>query len=416
MPRDRHHDVAIQSLAIGGDGVGLIGEKPCYVSFSAPGDNLTIRIKKEKKRFVIADIVRINHPGNDRVTPACPLFGQCGGCAWQHLNPTAQLSAKQSILEKALGIAPVDMVASDTAYAYRHVARLHAAPSGGNRVLGFYHRDRRRLLPIDACPVLAPRLVHVLPAIQARLLAHLDGPCEVRIALGKGGPTAAVRASGTVTERFYEAARGLVPAPFQGILLDTEGIASIVAGSDSIQSTGVDKQPFETPVGSFGQANPFINRCIADTLRDWTRGKGFSTGLELFAGSGNLTVGYASAISRLTISELDRTACISAEQNLANRSLDHVRVVAGDALDVYRRHGKKADLVVLDPPRDGHATVVRDIASGPHRAVVYVSCNPISLSRDLATLKESGYNLTHARGFDMFPQTPHLEAAVMMER
>ncbi len=409
------HEVSINRLAPGGDGEGVLRDKRCFVPFTAPGDRITARITKENRKIVRAELEEMLSPSPVRREPPCPLFGACGGCAWQHLDAETQRESKEALLVAALK-RPAAVVPSPRLLGYRVVARMHVGPGPSGRQLGFHHYRTRDIVPVVSCPVLAPALSSVIPHLQSGLLPHLPDRCTLRLAYGGNGSVALVSTDTPLSESFYQAATRLVPTPLAGVVLDVDGIVSTIAGTGDIRQTDPDGHPFITPAGSFGQANPDINRVITDTVLSWIEGREVASALELFAGAGNLSRRYARCIPEVTISELDAAACDAAVENLRIRGLDRVSVEQGDALEVYRRLGDRRELIVLDPPRDGHLALCQAIARGDHRAVIYISCNPATLARDLAPLEQVGYNCTAAMGFDMFPQTPHMEAAVKMER
>jgi 23S rRNA (uracil1939-C5)-methyltransferase len=298
------------------------------------------------------------------------------------------------------------------------VARLHAAPAdnAGPDRLGFWHRNGREIVEVHTCPILAPPLNRALEACARGLFVDLQQPLEARLVLGDRGPALVVSSDHPLPTVFYQRANALVPEQLLGVAFSVQGIPSQGFGRIEVRATGVDGQPFFTQAESFVQANPSVNRRIADTVTAWLQARRFNTALELFSGSGNLTVALARVVERYTASELDLDACRAAEKNLSSRGMDGVTVEPGDALAVYRALGEKTELIVLDPPRSGHRRLARAIAAGAHRAVLYVSCQPSTLARDLAELEATGYKLTEAAGFDMFPQTAHMEAAVLMER
>lgn len=412
--------VRIDTLAAGGDGVGRIDGKALFVPLSAPGDLLRVRVIEEKKSFIRAEIEEILEPGPGRQEPHCPLFGVCGGCQWMHVTVQEQLRAKRRILGRALGldeadgVEGVDVLASPSELGYRSLARLHWDPK--ERAFGFVGQKEKKTVDIPTCPVLVEELSLALPAVKKALTAGAKSEVEVRLAAGTGGVAALVESAEPLSPDFYRALGGLVPVDLQGALLSVDGLISTLAGDDRVSSVGGDGEPLKEPVSSFGQANRGVNALLCSTISDWLSESGFSRAIELFAGAGNLTSVVARKASRTEAVELDSAACLAARENIAARGLKRVTVTAGDALEVYCRVQEKFDLVVLDPPRTGHRYLAREIAKGGQRGVLYVSCNPATLERDLKELGQGGFEVKRALGFDMFPHTAHMEAAVMLER
>lgn len=405
--------VHIDGLAAGGDGVARNLGKVCFVPHAAPGDTLRVRITQDKPKFQRGKILEILEGGEGRREPPCPHFGECGGCTWLHLRENAQLKAKTEILTRHLRDESVRVTPSPESLGYRRLARLHFDPKSNS--LGFMQTKNRRVVEITRCPVLSKELSDSLYSLKEALFG-IHTPVEVRLALGMDGAIAVIQSHVAMPSTFYSRARDLTRAGFAGVVLDFEGLLSTLEGHSMVKTMGFDDAPFLEPATSFGQANEGVNRELVKTVSSWIKDSNCSNILELFSGSGNLTVPIAPFAKHTTTAELDKNACAAARQNIANRCIKGVTVNAADALEAYQSSNKPFDLIVLDPPRTGHLELATAIASGPTSAVLYVSCNPSTLARDAKELERGGFRLTRAKGFDMFPQTPHIEVATLFER
>lgn len=406
--------MTIERLAAGGDGLGYIDDKVCFVPYGVPRDRLKVTITRKNKKFYRASIEEIIDPSPDRIPVPCSHFTQCGGCRWLQIDERVQLLAKQAILSHALRT-PVSIVPSRPSLGYRSVVRLHIGTSPSGLIIGFVHARTRRIVKIDACPILVQPLNNVLPTISnlTEIAGHPAG--EIRLTSSDHGPVACFSSSAPFPEPFYNAARNAVGKTLLGVSLAND-VETHLAGTELIHIIGTDGSPFEAPAKSFGQANRYINQDIARTVERWLANRRFSTAAELFAGAGNHTITVAPRVDRMIASEIDPAACDAMKRNLARRHLDHVSVVQGEALEQYSASAQAAELLVLNPPRTGHLALASAMARGNHRAVLYISCNPATLARDLAELLATGYNIREAKGFDMFPHTAHMEAAVLLER
>jgi 23S rRNA (uracil1939-C5)-methyltransferase len=310
----------------------------------------------------------------------------------------------------------VEVRAASAELGYRRLARLHAdRAADGTALLGFLGRASDAVVDMDACPVLHPALEACLAPLKRGLLAHVNGRAEVHLAAGADGPVAAVATDGAFSPGFYAAAAGLVPA-LAGVVAVTQGVRSVVAGTGEVALAAGDGRPLVTPATGFGQANEEANLDLGRAVAEWAAEVRPREVIELFSGAGNLTVILAGLARRVVAAEKDPQACRAARANLAARGLAGVEVVDGDAFAAYRRLGKGADLVVLDPPREGHRELAAAIAVGSQRAVLYVSCDPATLGRDVSILEGGGFAVARAAGFDMFPHTAHVEAAVLLSR
>jgi 23S rRNA (uracil1939-C5)-methyltransferase len=380
-------EVTIESLAAGGEGVGHDASgRVVFVPFAAPGDRLRVRLIEEQARFARGEIDAVLAPGADRVTPRCPVFGSCGGCAWQHIDYAAQLGAKRAMLRDALerigGIAvpPIEVVASPQPYGYRGRARVLVE---GDRV-GFRKRRSHDICAITACPLLAPPL----DAALAELAAHAPAQNgEWELALGSDG---AVRAT---------------------------ALASRASAADRI-AVGAAGERIEVSSGVFVQANVLLQDALAQTVLD-AAGQGGEV-LELFAGAGFFTLGLARRFARVAAVESDAAAALDLSRNCAAAGLRQVRVIEAPAeavLAAFRTHRLAPDVVVLDPPRGGIGSRASErLARLPAQRIVHVSCDPATLARDLRVLTEKRWALSRVIGFDLFPQTPHVEAVAVLTR
>lgn len=382
-------EVTIESLAAGGEGVGRDASgRVVFVPFAAPGDRLLVRVVDAHERFARAEIEAILESGPARVDPPCTVFGDCGGCAWQHVGYPAQLDAKRAILADALGriggidAGVIEMVASPQPYAYRGRARLLAQDGQ----VGFRRRRSHEPCPIAHCPLLAPPLDAALAALAAVAARGELADGEWELALGSDG---AVRTTA-------------LAAPQRG-----EPIALAVLG-----------ERIEISPGAFAQANALLLGVLAQHVVE-AAGTG-EEALELFAGAGFFTLALARRFARLAAVESDPRAVADLARNLRAASLRHVRVVEAKSEVVLANAAAqrvKPEVIVLDPPRGGIGPRAgRDLARIQARRVVHVSCDPATLARDLRELVQRGFALTRLTGFDLFPQTPHVEAVAVLDR
>jgi 23S rRNA (uracil1939-C5)-methyltransferase len=376
----------VERLAAGGDGVGRAPDgRVTFVPFSAPGDRVRVRISAAHRRYLRASLIEVVSPGPGRVEPVCPVFGSCGGCCWQHIRYDAQLEAKGRILRDALvrigkldGVPDqIEMRASPEFYGYRSRARVLVEEDG----VGFRRRDSRDVCATARCPIL-------VPALDAALLELSRDP---RAAHGDWELTAGD--SGEISLQTPD-----------GRTLGEKRIC-IRLGGDAISSSA----------GVFCQANATLRPALADAVHG-AAGDG-ELALELFAGSGLLTVGLARSFRRVVAIESDPRAALDLEENRRTADLAGVEVhglPVEQALLDPRLRSLRPDVVVLDPPRTG---LPRGVASALDTArLVYLSCDPATLARDLASFAERGFRLVRVTGFDLFPQTAHVEALAVAER
>jgi 23S rRNA (uracil1939-C5)-methyltransferase len=380
--------VTIERLAAGGEGIAHAPDgRVVFVAATTPGDRARVRVVAEHPSWLRAELRGLEAPGPARVEPRCALFGRCGGCAWQHLDYAAQLEAKAEILRDALvrigGLAlpgPIE-VAPSPPYGWRGRARVGVARG----VVGFRRLRSHALEPAAACPVLVPELERALAAL-AQGPPSRDG--EIELCAGDDGR---VRAWGP------------------GGLLHGEAQLAIDAGPARIAVSP----------GVFFQGNARVRRALFDAVLE-AAGRG-RRALDLCAGAGFFTFALAERFAEVlavessppAVRDLRRNLEASGARNVAVHQAPLERFLGGED---GRELG--ADAIVLDPPRTGLGVPLsRALAAAAGAArLVYVSCAPATLARDLAALAEAGFRLDSVRGFDLFPQTAHVEAVAVLSR
>lgn len=374
--------VRIDALAAGGDAVGRVPDgRVVFVPLAAPGDRVHVRICQERARFLRGRVEKLLEPGAARGDPLCPVFGRCGGCAWQHVRYEAQREAKSKILADALGRiggfergSPIPVVASPSRYAYRGRTRVRIE---AGRV-GYRCRGSHTLCPVSSCPVLVPEL-------DARLRRLVAQPPqrngEWELAFGSGR------------------ARAVSVGPPGGERLFLE----------------VGGEPIGFSSGVFTQSNVLLLETLVERVVASAGSGAFA--LELFAGAGFLTLQLARRFERVVALEASAAAARDLRANLRAADLGGVEVHEQRVEFSAALFGRLApDVVVLDPPRAGLPTgAVAAVAGVGARRIVYLSCDPATLARDLAGFRERGYRLRRVEGFDLFPQTPHVEALAVLE-
>nr|MDQ3031815.1 RsmD family RNA methyltransferase [Myxococcota bacterium] len=317
------------------------------------------------------------------------------------------------------GEVSVSIRAAEATLGYRRRARLAWKRTGQGVVLGFRARRRELIVDVDRCVVLRPELDAALELLRARVASHLPGSGEAQLAIGQGGRAVIVLDTEDAPPRaLYEVLEALVA---EGAIAG----ASVRAGGASVASRIGDPREVGQDVegrriigesGGFSQAHAEINAALGVRAIALAEPEGARI-LELYAGHGNLTLGLAARASSVRAVEIASGATDALRANLEAHGLaDRAEVITGDAASALG--GKKSawDVVLLDPPRTGAKDAMDAIARTRAERIVYVSCDPATLGRDLGTLGAAGYELDAAEAFDMFPQTAHVETVARMRR
>jgi 23S rRNA (uracil1939-C5)-methyltransferase len=382
----------VESLAAGGDGIAHDPDgRVVFVPLTAPGDRVRARVVEERARFARAELVEVLAPGPARVAPPCPVFGTCGGCTWQHLDYDVQVEAKREILRAALERiggaalpAQIPFTPSPQAFGYRSRARIVVQ----NGHVGYRRRRSHALCDTIRCPILLPALEAALPGL-ARERAG-----EWELAVGDGDEVRATRAP--------DAARPGDRAPTRAR-----------RGAPVTLRLGPDRLALSP--GVFAQSNALLHEALATAVHAAARSG--AVALELYAGAGFFTLGLARRFARVIAVESHPGAVADLARNLLSAGLSNVEVRAVRVETVLSAPpGDRPDIVVLDPPRTGLAPGAAEaLAALRAPRIAYLSCDPATLARDVRVLCDRGYAIAAVRGFDLFPQTPHVEALVELE-
>ena len=297
-------------------------------------------------------------------------------------------------------------------FGWRTRARLAWESDRAGVRLGHRARRSRAVVPTLVCPVLVPALEAALPAV-VEALSRIVGAGEVSLALGRGGaPVASIHvARGALDPRAYTLCEALVAGGFAGAALwAPEATIPFVKGNPHPVTVGGDREPLTLGLDGFAQAHGTLNLALADAVVAGARAEGKKV-LELYAGAGNFTVALARWAASVVAVESEPGAARALRENLRARSLENVTVRDEPA---ERCAGVRADVVVLDPPRTGAREVCEALAAKPlAKTVVYVSCDPPTLGRDLGALL-ARYEVRSLAAFEMFPHTGHVEVVATL--
>jgi 23S rRNA (uracil1939-C5)-methyltransferase len=428
-----------RKLVYGGEALGHHQGRVVLAPRALPGERLEVKEVRAAKGVVHARPLRILEAAPERVEPPCPYFGRCGGCQYQHLRPELEGAAKREILRETLRrighIGTTNRDAEIPVHAahpwnYRNQAQLKAAlqPDGKVR-LGFFEAESHRLVPIDACLIVSPRLNAILTELRgadwSERLAGVAGAAalseielladdrdeEVRMTL-RGGFDRARASGGEGQSGLAEECLRLLPG-VTSVAIE-RGRALQVFGKPAL-SYGVGDFRYQISHGSFFQASRFLLpelvAAVTSGGMDAAPANRDTLALDLFAGVGLFTLPLARSFGHVIAVESNPRSAADLAANAQAHGLSNVRAVGQSAFDFLRRFARaEPDLAVLDPPRAGVGMPTLELLAGarPQR-IHYVSCHPPTLARDLAYLVERGYRLESVQLFDFFPQTFHIE-------
>lgn len=411
----RHEELTIERLAKSGDGVAHVGGRAVFVEGALPGERVQASVV-QVGRVLRGEVILWLEQSPARRKPACPLADRCGGCDWLHVDEAVQRHQKEEIVLSALEhlggfdrlhLKLLPTVPSPKALGYRRRAVLHPV---GKR-LGLFGRASHEKVEVERCPALTAPL-ELLPATIADALGTSLKDVDRVHLLEAGGRTAiSVHLKAAVKARLRERAEaihrtgiGVVLVPHEGHV-ETYGKAELLDGQVRLRPD------------AFAQANAFVNALLVTAAVDALALTGAQTVLELYSGNGNFT--FQIAPRALGVVAVESSAVSIQLAQRAGAGFKNVRFVEGDALKVLEglaKEGQRFDRVLLDPPRTGAAGIGKLAARLEPARLVYVACDPAALARDAEDLFGQGFTPVSLQLFDLFPQTRHVEAVLVMER
>lgn len=426
----------IESLDHDGRGITRLDGKTIFVEGALSGERVEYASYRKKPSYEVARTLYVEKVSGDRVTPCCPHFGVCGGCSMQHLDPVAQVAAKQRVLEDNLWhlgrLKPEQLYPAiyGVAWGYRHRARLsvkYVAKKGG-ALVGFHEKKSSYVADMQRCEILPSHLSALLMPLR-ELVAQLsirDQLPQIEVAVGDRTTVLVLRIMAPLKPADEVLLRGFADRHGVVFYLQPKGPATaylfypLDAPALSYCLPEYDVEHFFSPT-EFTQVNHAINRVLvrrAMNLLDAQTGERIA---DMFCGLGNFTLPIArsgaSVVGIEGSAELVRRAAENAAANgLAGRVEYGVANLFDATPETVAALGH-FDKMLIDPPRDGAVELVRSLGEDGPRRIVYVSCSPATLARDAAILvNEKGYRFRGAGVVNMFPNTSHVESIALFER
>ena len=445
-------ELEIVDLAYGGKGLARVGDFVIFVTHGVPGDRVRARVTKRKKRYAEARIVEMIEASPERVDPPCPLFGRCGGCTWQNIPYERQLEQKQKQAESTLehlGGVKIDriepIIASPEKYRYRNKMDFtFGSNDAGEPIIGFHLPGRfSDILEVPAC-LLQPEPLDAL-LVAATKWVREKGLKAYNPHTHQGFLRHLVLRHSKATDEFVGVLltnRGELPEPeslvealreacpnLKGFVWGLNAGVADIARQD--KELGCWGEPFlEEMLGdytfrvsplSFFQVNTPAAEKLYDAIRDMVGGDGRVRLLDAYCGTGSIGIFCSDRVSEVVGIEVVRDAVWDARDNATRNGIENCTFLAGEMRDALplaeKMPGAPFGCVIMDPPRGGmDKRSLRGLLAMGAPELIYVSCNPSTLARDLVTITEAGYRPVVMQPVDLFPQTFHIETIVKFVR
>lgn len=457
------YEVEISDLASGGEAVGRVEDLVVFIPYGVPGDTVEIELVELKKKYARGSITRIIKPSSHRIEPRCHIFYKCGGCQLQHIDYPSQLIFKKKIVEDFLarisGIKDVkvmDVLESQEPWYYRNKVQLVAASKPyfpafrktedtflrSFPYFGLYERESHKVVRMEACAIQHPLNNLVLQVAQEALgklgwsiYSEKTGEGLARYIISR---ISTVRNEAlvvfVVTEKEIPRAKDLInifkkKAPqVKGILQNINpDKTNVILGKQSKLLWGQDYIlevmngiQYKISADSFFQVNPEQILKMFKIVEKYSGIRNTDTVIDAYSGVGTLAIWLAQKAKKVIGIEEVSSAVKDAQENVKLNKIKNVEFYKGKTEKVLPRllnEEVRADVVILDPPRKGCEPVVLEtLAKMRVEKIIYVSCNPATLARDIAILSELGYKTHEIQPVDVFPQTAHIECVAKIEK
>lgn len=461
-------EVEILDLTYEGHGVGRVEGFTLFVPGALPGELARVRVTELKKQYGHAKLEEVLRTSGERVAPLCPVYGRCGGCQLQHLSYEGQLRWKrQLVIDNLQRIGKLDVRGSSSAsdagshgvivhpvigmedpWRYRNKAVVPIGEREGGLIAGFYEPGSRRIVDMDSCLIQDPQNDELIRQVK-QIAGELGIPAydhathrgllrhvvvrvgvqsrELMLVLVTNGRK--LPKADELVDRIREAVRVSQPeyalkSICQNVNTKRTSVifgeeTQVLWGSETIEDR-IGEVRFAISARSFYQVNPVQTKVLYDKALEYAALTGEETVIDAYCGIGTISLFLAQRAKKVYGVEIVPEAVEDARRNAQLNGVTNAEFAVGRAEDLlprWRKAGIAADVIVVDPPRKGcDRSLLETIIEMKPKRVVYVSCNPATLARDLRILEDGGFRTVEVQPVDMFPHSGHVECVILMVR
>lgn len=440
--------VTIEDLTHEGHGVGKVEGYPLFIPNALPGEAIDVKVVKTTKNYGFGRLMEWHETSPERVEPPCPVYDRCGGCQLQHLSYEGQLKAKQKQVQDVMArigklphVPVYPTLGMEEPWRYRNKSQVPIGISEGRVITGFYAKRSHEIVDVNQCIIQEQVSDQVMQLVKEKAnelgilpydeLRHKGVLRHVVIRYGRTSGEVMVvlvtRSShvphlAELVDAIKENITGLASIVHNinnqktNVIMGNQ--STVLWGRDVIYDSIGDIR-FAISARSFYQINPVQTEVLYQTALEYAELTGEESVVDAYCGIGTISLFLAQKAKKVYGVEIVEQAIEDAKTNAELNGIRNAEFEAGPAEVViprWHKEGKKADVIVVDPPRKGcdEALLTTILEMKPKR-VVYVSCNPGTLARDLRMLEDGGYRTKKVQPVDMFPQTSHVEAVAVLE-
>lgn len=448
MEKNKIYRAEIIGYSGDGSSIARIHDMVVFVPGGAVGDQCDIRIVKVAKNYAFGRIENIIVSSKNRIEPECPHASKCGGCCYWHLTYLEELRAKKRKVQDAMQriggvkLEPEDVCGSDRIYHYRNKAQYPVGRNDAGVITGFYRARSHDIIPMEACLIqteaadMLARCVrqwmtdnHIAPYNETThngLIRHI----YVRTGFATGQVLLCIVTKSPklpAIDALVSAARTAVPGLVGIVLNINKKTGNAILGDSYVTIWGSDTledvlcgNHFRLSPASFYQVNRAQAERLYETALAYAELDNTQTALDLYCGAGTITLALAREAKSVIGAEIVPQAVKNAKENAKLNNITNVKFIcadSGQAASMLAHEGTHPDVIVVDPPRKGlDAATIDAVGQMQPKRLVYVSCDPATLARDVKLLGEKGYKIKKYKVFDLFPRTAHVETVVLMSR
>ena len=446
-------ELEIENLAFGGRGIARVDGMVIFVEGAVPGDLVNAKVFKKKRQFAEARTIEVLRPSKDRINPECEYFGTCGGCKWQFLSYDDQLSYKTDQVREAFEhigmldeVDVLDALGSPEVFSYRNKMEFSFTRQRWLRPKNLENKDVikgeglglhvpgifSKIVDIENCLIQPKKANEIVDFIRKFMLEadaevyddrnHVGFWRFVMIRHSVAYDTYMINiVTGYEDKELMESLGKGLSENFPEVTSFVNNVsgkkANICRGDYELQITGDDHiveklgdYEFSISANSFFQTNTKGAKQLYDVVKDFADLKGDEFVMDLYTGTGSIAIYLSDMAKKIVGIEIVETAILDARKNCEKNGISNCVFITGDLKDVAKDINERPDVLVCDPPRAGmHKNVVSKIMELSPEKIVYVSCNPATMARDISIFKEK-YEVKRVQPVDMFPHTHHIEA------
>lgn len=444
----KKYEIEITGMSHQGEGVGRVGSLAVFVEGALMGEKVLGRVEKLSKNYAIARLEEVLVPSSERITPHCPHASQCGGCSLLHMSYPGQLEFKTQRVKDALErIGHIETKIHDTLgmrepWRYRNKSQHPVGEEGGTVISGFYKKGSHDIVPSESCliqPKMSDKTVQVVKewmvrfgirAYDEKTLNGIVRHVITRVSRHTGEVMVilVINAQGILhTDELVHMLKESIPS-FKSLVLNINTKnTNVIMGKESVPLYGepyiyetIGDVTFRLSPRSFFQVNPVQVEVLYNKVLEYAKLTGEETVIDAYCGIGSITLFLARSAKKVYGIEIVPEAVSDARHNAALNAIENAEFIQGAAEKVMPKiaeQGIRPDVIVVDPPRKGCDESLLDaIVHMEPKRVVYVSCNPSTLARDLRYLEDRGYKTKEVQPVDMFPQTHHVECVTWIQK